>query len=48
MRVSADTPNSSFNPSNTDEVVARFPAGGGDEVDAAVTAARAAFPAWAE
>jgi aldehyde dehydrogenase (NAD+) len=47
-RVSADTPNSSVNPSNTDEIVARFPAGGKDEVDAAARAARAAFPAWAE
>jgi len=47
-RVSADTPHMSVNPSNTDEVVARFPAGGRDEVDAAARAARAAFPAWAE
>jgi hypothetical protein len=47
-RVSADTPNSSINPSNTDDVVARFPAGGKDEVDAAAKAARAAFPGWAD
>ena len=47
-RVSADTPNSSVNPSNTDDVVARFPAGGKDEVDAAARAARTAFPAWAD
>ncbi len=46
--VQADTPNSSINPSNTDDVVARFPAGGAAEVDAAARAARAAFPAWAD
>jgi acyl-CoA reductase-like NAD-dependent aldehyde dehydrogenase len=37
----------SLNPSNTDEVVARFPAGDGAVVDAAVAAARAAQPGWA-
>ncbi|HWT13516.1 MAG TPA: aldehyde dehydrogenase family protein [Allosphingosinicella sp.] len=47
-QVSADTPNASVNPSNTEEVVARFPAGGKAEVDAAAKAARAAFPAWAD
>ena len=47
-RVSAETPHTSVNPSNTDDLVARFPAGGKDEVDAAAKAARAAFPAWAE
>jgi aldehyde dehydrogenase (NAD+) len=47
-RLHADTPNLSLNPSNTDEVVARFPAGGPAEVDAAVQAARKAFPAWSE
>lgn len=46
--VKVDTPNRSINPSNTDEVVATFPAGGAAEVDAAAKAARAAFPAWAE
>jgi len=44
--VVADTPFASTNPSNTDEVVALYPAGGAPEVDAAVTAARAAFPGW--
>jgi aldehyde dehydrogenase (NAD+) len=44
--VRADTPHESINPSNTDEVVARYPAGGAAEVDAAARAARAAFPAW--
>ena len=47
-RVSAPTPEASLNPSNTDEVVARVPVGGQAEVDAAVAAARGAFPAWSE
>src|SRR5512136_3011783 len=34
-----------FNPA-TGEVIARVPRGGAAEVDAAVAAARAAFPAW--
>jgi malonate-semialdehyde dehydrogenase (acetylating) / methylmalonate-semialdehyde dehydrogenase len=34
-----------FNPA-TGEVIARVPRGGAAEIDAAVTAARAAFPAW--
>ena len=38
----------SVNPSNLDEVVARYPKGGAAEVDQAVKAARAAFPAWSE
>jgi alpha-ketoglutaric semialdehyde dehydrogenase len=46
--VSADTPFESINPSNIDEVVARYPAGGAAEVDAAARAARAAFPAWSD
>lgn len=37
----------SRNPSNTDEVVARFPDGGQDEVDRAVAAAKEAQPGWA-
>jgi alpha-ketoglutaric semialdehyde dehydrogenase len=45
-RVKADTPHDSLNPSDTREVVARFPDGGKAEVDAAVDAARKAFPAW--
>lgn len=45
--VVADTPFESINPSNIDEVVARYPAGGDAEVDAAAKAARTAFPAWA-
>ena len=45
-KVTADTPHESLNPSDTREVVARFPDGGAAEVDAAVEAARKAFPAW--
>jgi alpha-ketoglutaric semialdehyde dehydrogenase len=44
--VTADTPFESINPSNTDEVIARYPAGGSEQVDAAVQAARKALPAW--
>ena len=47
-RVAADTPNESLNPSDTNDIVARFPDGGQAEVDQAVSAARAAFPAWSE
>ncbi|MEO8115676.1 MAG: aldehyde dehydrogenase family protein [Phenylobacterium sp.] len=47
-RVSVDAPGSSLNPSDTRDVVARVPNGGAAEVDAAVAAARAAQPAWAE
>jgi aldehyde dehydrogenase (NAD+) len=47
-RVAVETPAVSLNPSNTEEVVARVPRGGQDEVDAAVSAAREAFPAWSE
>jgi aldehyde dehydrogenase (NAD+) len=46
-RLSADTPHESLNPSDTRDVVARVPDGGAAEVDAAVDAARGAFPAWA-
>ena len=46
-QVSADTPNESINPSDTGDIVARFPNGGAAEVDAAAKAARGAFPAWA-
>ncbi len=45
-RVKADTPHESLNPSDTREVVARFPDGSAADVDAAVDAARGAFPAW--
>src|SRR3984885_3528253 len=36
----------SLNPSNTDDIVARYPDGGAEEVNDAVTAARTAFPGW--
>jgi aldehyde dehydrogenase (NAD+) len=44
--VAAETVHASINPSDTGDVVARFPDGGQPEVDRAVQAARAAFPAW--
>jgi alpha-ketoglutaric semialdehyde dehydrogenase len=47
-RVAAEPSQESINPSDLDEVVARYPRGGTAEVDAAVSAARAAFPAWSE
>jgi aldehyde dehydrogenase (NAD+) len=47
-RVVVDAPEQSTNPSNTNEVVARVPKGGEAEVNAAVEAARKAFPAWSE
>ncbi len=36
----------SRNPSNTDDILGRFPRSNAKDVDAAVAAARAAFPAW--
>ena len=38
----------SINPSNLDEIVAHYPKGSAANVDEAVRAARAAFPAWAD
>jgi aldehyde dehydrogenase (NAD+) len=46
--VAGDAVGESVNPSNLDDVVARYPKGGTAEVDRAVEAARAAFPAWSE
>ncbi|MBT2134943.1 aldehyde dehydrogenase family protein [Croceibacterium sp. LX-88] len=43
----ADDALESLNPSNTGDVVARFPNGGAADVDRAVAAASAAFPGWA-
>jgi len=37
----------SLNPSNTGEIIAKFPDGGPEDVSKAVEAARAAFPGWA-
>jgi aldehyde dehydrogenase (NAD+) len=47
-KVGGTRPGESLNPSDTRDVVARTPDGGAAEVDAAVEAARTAFPAWAE
>ncbi len=47
-RVPAHRPSESLNPSDTRDLVARIPDGGVEEVNAAVGAARAAFPAWSE
>jgi aldehyde dehydrogenase (NAD+) len=47
-QVSADAPLESINPSDTNDIVARYPNGGATEVDAAARAARAAFPGWAD
>ena len=37
----------SVNPSNTNEVIAKFPDGSPEDINKAVEAARAAFPGWA-
>lgn len=47
-RVAADRPSESLNPSDTRDLVARIPDGGAGDVNAAVAAAKAAFPAWSE
>jgi acyl-CoA reductase-like NAD-dependent aldehyde dehydrogenase len=47
-RVAAKADLASENPSDTRDIVARFPDGTASDVDAAVAAARKAFPAWAE
>lgn len=47
-RVAAPLEEDRRNPSNTDEIVAWAPSGGAAEAEAAVSAARAAFPPWAE
>jgi acyl-CoA reductase-like NAD-dependent aldehyde dehydrogenase len=46
--VAADPTLESLNPSNLDDVVARYPKGTPADVDAAAKAAREAFPAWSE
>ena len=48
QRVAGDTPSQSLNPSNIHDIVARMADGGQAQVDAAVAAARKAFPAWSE
>lgn len=47
-KVGAERPGEGLNPSDTREMVARSPHGGQAEVDAAVAAAKGAFPAWSE
>ena len=46
--VSSGSPGESINPSNLDDIVARYSKGSAADVDAAVEAARAAFPAWSQ
>src|SRR5258705_8508757 len=46
-QISAPGALESLNPSNTGEVIAKFPDGGAEDVNKAVEAARAAFPGWA-
>ncbi|MBV9528459.1 aldehyde dehydrogenase family protein [Sphingomonas sp.] len=46
--VGGDATGESRNPSNLDDIVVRYPRGGEGEVNQAVAAARAAFPAWSE
>ena len=46
--VGGEAAGESLNPSNLDDVVARYPKGGASEVSDAVQAARAAFPAWSD
>ncbi|HEY7808899.1 MAG TPA: aldehyde dehydrogenase family protein [Allosphingosinicella sp.] len=46
--VSGEAGGESLNPSNLDDVVATYPKGSEADVDAAVSAARAAFPGWSE
>lgn len=45
-QVSGENTQTSLNPSNTDELVARFPDGGAEAVNDAADAARKAFPGW--
>ncbi len=45
-QVSASTPLESLNPSNTNEIIAKFPDGSAEDVNKAVEAARSAFPGW--
>ena len=47
VTVSSDASGESINPSNLDDIVARYPKAGAAEVDQAAKAARAAFPGWA-
>jgi 1-pyrroline-5-carboxylate dehydrogenase len=44
--VSVNALSDGYSPINTDWLLGRFPLAGAQDVDAAVTAARAAFPGW--
>jgi acyl-CoA reductase-like NAD-dependent aldehyde dehydrogenase len=46
-QISAPGALESTNPSNTGEIIAKFPDGGAEDVNKAVEAARSAFPGWA-
>ncbi len=46
QQVRADSPLTSINPSDTNDIVASFPDGETSDMDAAIAAARAALPAW--
>ena len=46
--VAGEAVGESINPSNLDDVVARYPKARPEDVDRAVKAARDAFPAWSE
>jgi len=46
--IGADATGESINPSDLDDIVARYPKGGSAEVDMAVKAARDALPAWSD
>ena len=48
VRVESSSTSQSVNPSNTEDVVANVAVGGAAEVNAAVSAAQAAQPAWAD
>ena len=48
QRIAGPAANEIRNPSNLDDLVARVPAGGAAEVEAAVKAARDAFPGWSQ
>jgi alpha-ketoglutaric semialdehyde dehydrogenase len=47
-RIAASRPSESLNPSDTRDIVAKVPDATAADVDAAVAAARAAFPGWSE
>src|SRR5206468_12111342 len=48
VAVGGDSTGESLNPSDLDDIVARYPKAGAAEVDDAVKAARAAYPSWSD